>query len=274
MNVIFFDPTFVSDKNLAKLGTVLKISDVYCLMPMIKDDYKIYRTFRSKVKVWRKTGETLDSATRRAVYALSNMVSSSRIVDGIFLGKEVFNRYENSKYDAFVENIELDDPNILILRPDEYLSDERCDTVFFDYFFNILRKYDSNNQYRERIARRVLSPFLSLRDNSICELAQTIKKSDVGKSTKFNAQLILFLLESFNCTTSQELRSLLLLTPAESKRLEVIEIIENERRWEEEMARFYADREEARAEAEAERQDYRSEMEDIINNGGDWILDR
>jgi hypothetical protein len=202
------------------------------------------------------------------------MVSSSRIVDGIFLGKEVFNRYENSKYDAFVENLELDDPNILILRPDEYLSDERCDTVFFDYFFNILRKYDSNNQYRERIARRVLSPFLSLRDNSICELAQTIKKSDVGKSTKFNAQLILFLLESFNCTTSQELRSLLLLTPAESKRLEVIEIIENERRWEEEMARFYADREEARAEAEAERQDYRSEMEDIINNGGDWILDR
>lgn len=269
MNVIFFDPTFIEQSNLTKLGEILKISDVYCCMPMVHGDYKIRNAFGDKVKLWRRSGETLENAIKRGVYALLNVVSEPIIVDGNFIGKNVFDLFTDSKADAFSSNLELNDPNILILFPDRRLDKEESNTKFFRYFFNILKKHDASERYKKRIASTILSPFLSLNDTTKRELQDTIFSRSSFNFQKNNAQLLLLLLTSFCCNTVKDLRNELLTSQGEQKRKEILEEIKEEERREREEAKAYYDH----GLTEVLRWGGDSEMDYIRNNGGDWIDD-
>ncbi len=267
MNVVFLDPTYIDAANLTRLGEILKIRDVYCCMPMIRGDYKIKNSFGAKVKLWRRTGETLENVTKRAVYALLNMVSKPIFVDGNFIERKVYEIFVDSNVDSFSSNLNLDDPNILILYPDHRLDSEECNVKFFRYFFNILKKYDNTNRYNKRIASTKLSPFICLNDTTKWELQDSIKSDDSFNSLKNNAQLLLHLLTSYGCNSISDLRNILLTSQGEHKRIEVLNDIEEEdRKQREEAQAYYND-----GLTEAQRWGADAEMDYIRNNGGDWI---
>lgn len=269
MNVVFFDPTYVDELTLSKLGDILKITEVYSLMPMVRGDYKIKNAFGNKVKLWRRSEETLDNAKKRGVYALLNLVSTPIIVDGNFTGKNVFDVFLESKSDAFSANLDLQDPNVLILLPDRRLDNEESETKFFRYFYNILKKHDSTNRYTERIASVTLSPFVSLGDTSKSELQTTIFSRNSLNFQKNNAQLLSVLLAAYNCNSVKDLRKELLSTAGEQRRIEILKEIEEEERREREEARAYYDD----GLTEVQRWGADMELDYIRNNGGDWIDD-
>lgn len=256
MNIIFFDPSFVTSETLIKISTICHINEVYNLMPLGNMNYKINRIFDSKIKIWRKQNESLDDVTKRAVYTLLDKVSSPIFINDEYAGKEVHNVFSNSNSKTFINNLNLDDPNILVLKPSFRLLTEINEVNFMSYFFNILKKSDKSNRYDDRICRITLSPFISLENKDITSLQQ-INSYDYQKAV---SELLTLMLQSWNVNNTEELRKILISEEGIEKYHQVLKDIE-----EEEFFASYS------YESPAEQWDIASEMDYIRNNGGDWI---
>lgn len=259
MNIIFFDPSFVTSETLIKISTICHINEVYNLMPSGNINYKIQRIFDSKIKIWRKQNESLDDVTKRAVYTLLDKVSSPIFIGDEYVGKEVHDVFTNSNSKTFLNNLNLDDPNILVLLPYFRLQTEINEVKFMSYFFNIIKKSDKSNRYDNRICRITLSPFISLKNTDITSLQQ-IERNDYKKA---ESELLTLILQSWDIKYTEELRKILISEEGIEKYHQVLKDIEREE-LEQQRAAY-------KHESPAERWDIASEMEYIRNNGGDWI---
>lgn len=79
---------------------------------------------------------------KKSVHFLVNLVSEPIFENRKLKTRTIFNKFEDSSEYDFINNLELNDPNILILYPNRHLRTEETSVKYFTYFFNILKNMD------------------------------------------------------------------------------------------------------------------------------------
>lgn len=231
-----------------------KITEVYNHMPLSFNLADYLKKGTIPITISRKEHETLDQVKKRTVYSIVGKVSHPIIVNGEFIGEcHVEDMYGDSNYRRFYQNLQLHDPNILILQCSG--NRRECSEIkIFNYVFNILKKY-SNYPYRRRMCIRYLSPIIT---------SEYDKNSfGVRWEDPVPAQI---LSESLRISDPNKLAEALLNEDGINERSRVVA----ERQEEDSYNRMMAD-EQAN---ESDWQDCsKAEMDYIRNNGGDWIDD-
>lgn len=251
MNIVFFNPYYIQPDKLPEIIDILKINEVYNLLPYGDFAKTISSYCGSKLVIKRFEDESLDDAKKRAVYKLVEHISSPVIVQGKWTGDCIVQDiYKNSNARFFSRNLALDDPNALILMLGRNQSEEiaQSTTKIMPYFFNIIKKY-SKIDYRARICCENLSAFISLE----------YSEHPVNFSNHPNEVILNYFREqNFNRIAAHFLTDAGI---AERERLIEIENEETRERW-------------SQQEDDSGWQScLNDELNYIRNNGGDWIDD-
>lgn len=218
------------------------------------------------IKISRMRGETIDQVKKRAVYAIVGKVSHPIIENGIFSGNcYVEDKYKASDSHNFYQNLQLDDPNILILRVEGERA-EPSNINILKYILNILHKY-SNYPYSDRYCVRTLSAIMTSEYN-----AERFNTKHLNVS-HWNHTPVKILSNHLQLKDPNELAKALLSEEGLNERNRAIDIRKREEEWYKEIEEMR--REEARdaANEEAWQECLRDELNYIMQNGGDWIDD-
>ena len=204
------------------------------------------------ITISRKPYETFDEVKKRAVYKFVEPISKPIIAYDEWIGDcMVEDLYKESDSKHFIDNLNLQDPNILIFYPTRYSSNESSTIKLFSYIFNILRKYSKGGiDYKKRLCRTILSPFITLETVSV--------DFSFRMETDVKLAPVLTLMRYCNQYDINKLTEMLLTETGINKRKEELEQIRKEKIEQMEGDNNWgAD----------------DEMTYIRENGGDWIWD-
>lgn len=250
MNIVFFDPYFIQPDKIAEIIDILKIKEVYNLLPYDELSKSISTACGNTLVIRRNANETLDAVKKRTVYKLVSHISTPIIYNGEWTGEcYVADKYKDSNYRRFCENLCLDHPNALILLSlSKNHSDELAQSQIkiMTYFFNILKKY-SKIDYKSRICCKILSAYLTLEYQEFALL-----------DGPFKVIANHFLHQNFSSIASH------FLSERGIKERERQIVIKKEEDRQNMLDQDYYDPDPWGA---------KSEMDYIRNNGGDWIDD-
>lgn len=267
MNITYCDPTLFRIRTLLKLVEVFHIDEIYNLMPALPKACSANTIITSKLRVSRKENETIDDVTKRSVYTFLDKISRPIFIENVFFGKEIFDKFQNSRSIDFSSNINLPDSNLLILNHDKRVFKEKQSVYFSSYLFNILKKYNSTINYQNRLCFTNLSPQFFIDDEDESSLNDIINDRYSAQLFRSNANMQKYLLKIWNVKSIYSLANQIFSKKGLRLHQEHIEEAENERKYQEQMDRaFYDD-----GLTEVERWGADSELDYIYNNGGDWI---
>ncbi len=250
MNFIVFDPTFLEEERLPILIQRLRIKEIYSLLPKNKETERLLNYSTVPISIKRQEGEDIDSVKVRAIFyflrGFSHPINTTVEYSGQFAFDDVF---KNSLSNNFSWNLNLDDPNILILQ--SYVKNkahegEDSKISFFRHMFNIL-KHHSEIDYTKRICVSPLPMYIILENPEGYIVREVIEELDKGFSDV--EDFARFFLKEDGLKYRKEL------------------IVERKEEHEKEQEEWM---ESCDSSYEV---DIKAEMDYISNNGGDWIDD-
>lgn len=167
MNITFFNPAFTKPDKLERIIEILRISEVFSTMlPTLENEQYLLRCGK-KAFIYREPEklESLEEINKRIAFGITNSIMYRGKNENDVIGWIVQDLYTESRSHAYLNNLKLGDPNILVLWHEsdgDYLESKRLNPIA--YAINILNKY-GNIRYGNRFCIAALDPLFLMSDN-------------------------------------------------------------------------------------------------------------
>lgn len=273
MNIYLINPKYMNPDAFKVFIKILKVKEIYNFI--VGKDYpsELMDTCNNLCTINAQESQSKD-IFKNAVYYFLKDISKPIIVNGEWTGDcKVEDKFSKSLSMNPIYNVErLDDPNILILTPKavEDNPSTHCRKRFIHYIFNILDKYGKKYKYEDRICvynfdRFLYRSFIGF-GHDIRDGVEYIHKDQhyykLAISGSHDPLLSYIHLKSNNLLNGDTLQERFLI---EEGRTSFINY----------LAKLYeSNRYSGSCTIDVNPGgDWESEYNDIIQNGGDWILD-
>lgn len=263
MNVYFIDSESLNAEHFSIFVDILKIGEIYSLSPS---------SVKANLLVDSCGLDTILNVARNipykyAVYRFVDKIKQSFFYYEYCVDTFVDDTFINSKYNNPIWNIHnCEEKNVLVLDSDSKNYSNIDD--FPNYALNILRKYGKDDRYSQRICFYRFDEFL--RKNGIVLLNRRWRNAvSTDKKTGRRYDMVLAYMHHKFKEFSDEIKggtTFMQFFLSKEKCEDYDRIVEEERQKAQEAAAY----QDEQAWNEMERE---SEMRDMLEQGGDWMLD-
>lgn len=201
MNILIFDPSFVKIDKFNTLVEILNINEIHNLLPHNQTTYNLLKVRRTMVTVQRRSNDNMLKLIDRSIHKIENHFSEAIFENKNYKGRKLFDKFSDSCSSDYVHNINLNQPNILVLFPSKYVYDTGEDNSrYIERFYSSLRKFDTNSIYLNRISIIEITPFIINQkvvtlDGLKNQLNRCISANNTKRKNK--TEFLIYLLQQF-----------------------------------------------------------------------------